>query len=245
MSELSPVKPINLLLVEDHALTRMGTRMALEKVPGLHMMGEAVNGEEALVFLARHQPDVVLMDIGLPVMDGIEATQQIKARFPGVKVIMLTSKDEDKTVYAALTAGADAYCMKDIPTDRLHIAIQSVMDGVMWLDPGVARLVVQGLPASQIAASESGNLSAPVSAEVMHKNIESTEGIDDLTENTLSSWELEILRLIVGEKTTHDIARTFHSSVDSVNRQIVRILKKLSVSTTSQAAEKAKRTGLI
>jgi DNA-binding NarL/FixJ family response regulator len=245
MSELSPVKPINLLLVEDHALTRMGTRMALEKVPGLHMMGEAVNGEEALVFLARHQPDVVLMDIGLPVMDGIESTQQIKARFPGVKVIMLTSKDEDKTVYAALTAGADAYCMKDIPTERLHIAIQSVMDGVMWLDPGVARLVVQGLPASQIASPEGGNLSAPVSAEVMQKNIESTESLEDLTENTLSSWELEILRLIVGEKTTHDIARTFHSSVDSVNRQIVRILKKLSVSTTSQAAEKAKRTGLI
>lgn len=228
--------PISLLLVEDHTLTRFSTKLSLEKTGMFTVVGEAENGEVAIRLAEETQPQVILMDIGLPLMDGIRATQQIKTKFPQIKVIMLTSKDEPKAFYTALGAGADAYCMKDITIERLCMAIESVLDGVMWLDPAVARLVVEGLPESVMKDTATSKAS----------DSESSTGIvEDSREQHLSDREIEILRLLVAEKDIRDIAKTFYMSIDEANIFIKRILNKLAVESPVEAAEKAVQSGLI
>lgn len=201
---------VKVLLAEDHELTRFGIRFALEKFPQLQVMGEAPNGVEVLRLISQSQPDVVLMDIGMPEMDGIETTRKLKAYTPNIKVIMLTSKDEDKMVYAALSAGADAYCMKDIKTERLVQVIDMVMDGVMWLDPAIARLVVQGLP------EEKGQQKG--------QNHETSSAIP-----VLNLRELTLLKCIASNQGVTDIARTMMTQPNQVSDEIVYLLKKLAV----------------
>src|SRR5690606_36986609 len=116
-------------LVEDHQMTLMGLKMMLEREPSLTVTGDATDGAGAVRAIQANPPDVVLMDIGLPEMDGIEATQTVKASHPSLKVIMLTSKDNEADVFAALGAGADAYCMKGISAENLVAAIHAVNEG--------------------------------------------------------------------------------------------------------------------
>jgi DNA-binding NarL/FixJ family response regulator len=201
---------VKVLLAEDHELTRFGIRFALEKFPQLQVIGEAPNGVEVLRLISQSQPDVVLMDIGMPEMDGIETTRKLKAYTPNIKVIMLTSKDEDKMVYAALSAGADAYCMKDIKTERLVQVIDMVMEGVMWLDPAIARLVVQGLP------DEKGQQKG--------QNVEASSAIP-----VLNLRELTLLKCIASNQGVADIARTMMTQPNQVSDEIVYLLKKLAV----------------
>ncbi len=201
---------VKVLLAEDHELTRFGIRFALEKFPQLQVIGEAPNGVEVLRLISQSQPDVVLMDIGMPEMDGIETTRKLKAYTPNIKVIMLTSKDEDKMVYAALSAGADAYCMKDIKTERLVQVIDMVMEGVMWLDPAIARLVVQGLP------DEKGQQKG--------QNVEASSAIP-----VINLRELTLLKCIASNQGVADIARTMMTQPNQVSDEIVYLLKKLAV----------------
>src|SRR5690349_1514461 len=107
------------LIVEDHQMTLVGLKMLLEKNNSVDVVGEAANGIEAVQFAGSAKPEVILMDIGLPEMDGIEATQKIKQAHPGIRIIMLTSKDNEQDVFASLSAGADAYCMKGISIEAL------------------------------------------------------------------------------------------------------------------------------
>jgi DNA-binding NarL/FixJ family response regulator len=206
--------PVKVLLAEDHELTRFGIRFALEKCPQLQVMGEAHNGVEVLRLISEGQPDVVLMDIGMPEMDGIETTRKLKAYTPNIKVIMLTSKDEDKMVFAALSAGADAYCMKDIKAERLAQVIEMVMDGVMWLDPAIARLVVQGLPDPE--ASKSSSL-----------------GDTSLALPVLNLRELTLLKCIASNQGVNEISKTMMVQPNQVSDDMVDLLKKLALKTNT------------
>ena len=149
--------PIRVLLVEDHAFTRDGLRAALNLEGDLHVTAEARSGEEALEQLAAHPVDVAVVDIGLPGMDGIQAAAEIKARWPAVRVVMLTAHDLREEVLAALASGADAYCLKGARPDLLLLAVRAAAAGSAYLDPQVAhdvlRLVADGLPNRDIAQS--------------------------------------------------------------------------------------------
>ena len=124
---------------EDDSLARMGLKAALKRTQDLQVIGEAANGQEAIDLAENQQPDVILMDIGMPVVDGIQATRQILARQPDIRIIMLTNNDSDQDILVALDAGASGYCLKDIEPDRLYTAIRAVLSGNISLDSALRK----------------------------------------------------------------------------------------------------------
>ncbi len=135
--------PITILIVDDHEITRVGLKLALEQYPDFKIIGEAVDGQKALEKAKELKPQIVLMDIGLPTLDGIEATRQLKANHPEIRVLVLTSHDSDQDVFAALSAGADGYCLKEVSSNQLDMAVRTISEGAGWLDPGVADRVLR------------------------------------------------------------------------------------------------------
>lgn len=219
------------LIVEDHPMTLVGLKMLLTKNEGITVVGEAANGLEAVSQAEQTQPEVILMDIGLPEMDGVEATQRIKAAHPGVRIIMLTSKDNERDVFAALSAGADAYCMKGISVEALTSAIEAVKEGTAWLDPAVARMVLgrfQGATPIQDAAL---NGKAP----------------DELAlqDCPLTAREMEVLRLIVDGLSNPEIAEKLTITKATAKAHVHSILQKLCVDDRTQAAVLAMRQGYV
>ncbi len=202
-------------LVEDHAFTRDGLRVAINRAPGLSVIGEARSGEEALELYAAHPADVVVMDIGLPGMDGIEATRRLKAEHPNVRVVMLSVHQLEQEVLAALASGADAYCLKTTDPSSLLIAIQAAALGSAYLDPQIAHLVL-------------GRVTLP-----------------NETETNLSPRELEVLRLIADGLGNKEIGERLQISLSTVKTHVQEILERLSASDRTQAAVKALRRGLL
>lgn len=125
---------IKILLVEDDSLARMGLKAVLKRTQDLQVIGEAANGQEAIELAEKHQPDVILMDMRMPLLDGIEATREILAHQPDIRIIMLTQNDTDQDILAAVDAGASGYCLKNIQPDRLYTAIRAVSSGDVWFD---------------------------------------------------------------------------------------------------------------
>ena len=135
-------KDIKVLLIEDHMMIRMGTALVIEKTDGITLAGEAEDGVQGVEMTKELLPDVILMDIGLPVIDGIEATKRIKDLKLNSKILIFTSRENDDDVFAALAAGADGYIMKGATPQQLTSAIFAVNEGTAWLDPAIARLVL-------------------------------------------------------------------------------------------------------
>jgi DNA-binding NarL/FixJ family response regulator len=220
--------PLRLLIAEDHELTRYGLTLALEDKGGMSIVGEAENGVQALQLAEAHQPDVILMDIGMPVMDGIQATVEIRQALPNTKIIMLTSHKDPEEVYAALAAGADAYCMKDIKVERLCQVIEMVQEGTLWIDPAVARIVLGALPGSGGEA-----IASKPAASRKQYNTELTER------------EREVLTLIVGGKSNKEIAQALGVTTHTAKAHVCNIIQKLAVDDRTQVAVKALREGLL
>jgi DNA-binding NarL/FixJ family response regulator len=226
--------PIRLLLVEDHQMTLVGLRMLLEREANLSVLGEAVTGTEALLQVEQHQPDVVLMDIGLPEMDGIEATQTLKKTHPATKVIMLTSKDNPQDVFAALAAGADAYCMKGIQPERLVEAIKAVAEGTAWLDPSIARLV--------LGRFQGGNT---INEPAPSASVGATGAGVNAANCPLTAREMEVLKLIVEGLSNAEIAETLVITKATAKAHVHSLLQKLCVDDRTQAAVLAMRQGYV
>jgi two-component system, NarL family, response regulator LiaR len=205
----------SIFLVEDHAFTRDGLRVALQRDPELRVVGEARSGEEALELYPQHRADVVVMDIGLLGMDGIEATKRLKAAHPTVRVVMLTVHQLEQEVLAALASGANAYCLKTTDPSSLLLAVQVVAMGGAYLDPQIAHLVLGRIPSQ------------------------------DSEEALLSPRELEVLRLIAEGYGNKDIAAKLELSLSTVKTHVEDILERLRVSDRTQAAVKALRRGMI
>jgi two-component system, NarL family, response regulator LiaR len=202
-------------LVEDHAFTRDGLRVALQRDPELRVIGEARSGEEAIELYPRFPADVVVMDIGLPGIDGIEATKRLKAAHPALKVVMLTVHQLEQEVLAALASGANAYCLKSTDPNSLMLAVRAVALGGAYLDSQIAHLVM--------------NRITPVGDQP----------------SPLSPRELEVLKLIADGYGNKDIAEHLDISLSTVKTHVQEILERLSVSDRTQAAVKALRRGLI
>lgn len=136
-------QPIRILLVEDHALTRVGIKTVLKRESDLQVVGEAANGEETVAQAEKLKPDVILMDVGMPIMDGIQSAKQIIDNGNSAKIIMLTQHDNDQDILASFSAGASGYCLKDVEESRLFMAIRTVHAGDAWLDSSIASKVLK------------------------------------------------------------------------------------------------------
>lgn len=218
-------KVIRLFLVEDQEIFRHGLRSALAADGRFQIVGEARDGESALEQVFECNPDVVLMDIGLPGITGIEATRQIHAKNEHTRVLMLTSHEEQDQVFAALTAGANGYCLKDTSGERLKTAILAVADGAAWLDPRIARLFLTTMTRPVPADNEEASRVEPISP--------------------LSQRESEVLKLMGEGLSNREIADQLSIGVSTVRTHVEHILDKLAVSGRTEAAVKAMRKGWI
>ncbi|OBZ10133.1 MULTISPECIES: response regulator transcription factor [Bacillales] len=211
---------IKLLLADDHAMVRRGLQVFLSTQTDIKLIGEAATGQETLEQVTALQPDVVLMDINMPGMSGIEATKQIKLTHPDVKVIILTSFSDQEHALPAIRAGAKGYLLKDIEPEDLVRAIINVHNGKVELHPDVA-----GQLMSQYAEADS-----PRSAD---------QGISELT-----AREQDVLRLIASGKSNRDIAKELFISEKTVKSHVSHVLSKLGMADRTQAAIYAVKHGL-
>lgn len=218
---------ISLLIVEDHPIIRTAIERYLHKMPSLRLIGVAVDGESAVEMALRLRPDVIVMDIGLPLLDGIEATRKIKAELPAVRILMLTAYDDDNKVFAALAAGADGYCLKTTALSELERAIQAVAGGAAWLDSGIAKKVLANSANSafQAKSAKQSKKSPP-------------------QQFRLTLRELEVLELMVKGRSNQEIADELGIAVETAKSHVANIMQKLVVSDRTQAAVKALREGM-
>lgn len=216
------MKPIRVLLVDDQALFREGCRTVLSVQEGIEVVGEAANGEEALHRVQTLKPDVVLMDLRMPVLDGVTATRRIHSEHPQSRVIVLTTFDDDEEVFDALRAGAVGYLLKDTPSARLVEAIEAAARGESFLQPSVAAKVVAEFSRLSPRASANESLVEP-----------------------LSERELDVLRHLTLGQSNKEIAADLRITEGTVKNHMTNVLGKLGTLDRLQAALKAKELGLV
>ncbi len=217
---------IKILLVEDQKLMRIGIKSLFNDYPEMQVIGEAVNGKEAVEKSKLIKPDIVLMDIGLPDISGIEAAKNILESNNNIKVIMLTSHINEQELNASLAAGANAYIIKDISTDFLMNVIKMVKEGAMWIDPHVVPFIRDKnngvIPSRQISRS---------TFKQNHSN--------------LTQREYEVLKLVVDGQSNSQIAKSLTISEHTAKAHVCNIIQKLVVDDRTQAAVKALKEGLV
>jgi DNA-binding NarL/FixJ family response regulator len=224
------VATVSVIIVEDHEFTRMGLKLGLDQLPGIKVIGEAEDGEDGVAKAQQLKPDVVLMDIQLPNLDGIEATRQIRANDPDMKVIMLTSHSSDQAIFAALGAGANGYCLKNITAQQLGVVVRMVAEGGAWLDPGIANRVLGAYATAQAQPAAAAKPAARASKKDSH---------------TLSPRETEVLRLVAEGFSNQRIAEKLGLGLETVKTHMRHIMEKLTVSDRTEAAVKAMKQGLV
>lgn len=216
-------EPIRVLLVDDQKLMRQGLRVLLELEPDLEVAGEAEDGQEALEAYARLEPDVVLMDIRMPGMDGVEATWRLRERWPEARVVILTTFDDDEYIFEGLRAGALGYLLKDVSGEELAEAVRTVAEGGALIEPSVARKVV----------AEFARLAPPARPP--------EEGLPE----PLTEREREVVELLASGLTNREIAARLHLAEGTVKNYVSSILQKLGVRDRTQAAVRARELGLV
>ena len=219
-------KEVRVIIIEDYKLTRVSLRYALNEIENINVVAEAQNAEIGLELIKKEKPDVVLMDLGLPGINGLEATAQVKNISPDTKIIILTSHDREEEVIASLGSGASGYCLKDIDPITLSGVIKNVAKGACWIDSNVAHLALKVFP-------------KPENTEIMSVS-HSSEAKTRLTER-----ENEVLKLLVQGKSNTQIAQELIVSVHTAKAHVCSILQKLCVDDRVQAAVKAIKEGIV
>lgn len=206
---------IRVLLVDDHTVVRRGLRLAFDLEPDLEVVGEAANGQDALLRVEELLPDVVVMDLLMPVMNGVEATRQIRRRFPSVEVVALTSVLEDRLVIDVVEAGAAGYLLKETRPDELFEAVRAAARGEVRLDPRAQQRLV--------------------------REVRSGQG----PQQSLTERELEVLKLLANGATNKGIAQRLDIAEATVKSHVSSLLAKLELKSRTQAALYAIREGLV
>jgi len=212
---------IKILIADDHAVVREGTRQILEKEPDFIVVAEACDGEEAVKLVGAHKPDVAIVDISMPRVDGIQATRQIKALYPSVAVLILTAYDDDQFVFSLLEAGAAGYLLKSVRGRELVEAVRQVYAGESVLHPSIARKVL--------------NRFVPASGAAREKK----------PSEVLSQRELEVLRLASRGLSNQDMADELCLSLRTVQAHLGHIFNKLQVSSRTEAVVRALKEGWV
>ena len=212
----------NILIVEDHELTRFGLKTTFEGVEYVNTIFEAKSAEDAYIIVKENKINLVIMDLGLPEIDGIEASKEIKKMNPNIKIVVLTSHSDEKDVLNSLKAGANAYCSKEINLDRLIQVVNSVLDGASWFDPSISNIVLKAATNTQM---------------------------NDVTDSkelyNLTSREAQILKLITEGYSNIEIAKQLFVSVNTTKVHVASILQKLEVDDRLQAAIKALKENIV
>jgi DNA-binding NarL/FixJ family response regulator len=235
---------MRIVIVEDHSLTRTGIRSSLNEQQDISVVGEAETGTAGLKLLQKTKPDLAIVDIGLPDIDGIEVVQRFRNALPPesdiqTRFIMLTSYTQERMVLAAFAAGADSYCVKNTKFELLLEAIRMTFEGQSWIDPAIARIVLKH---ARQAALLSSVASEPQTITI---NALDLEQATILEADPLTNKELEVLELMVQGYTNNQIAGQLYMSLGTVKVHIRSILSKLCASDRTQAAVLAMRAGLI
>jgi DNA-binding NarL/FixJ family response regulator len=213
------VNTIRVVLADDHTLVRAGIRTLVESIENVEVVGEAANGREALELVRQHLPDLVLLDIGMKGMDGLQAAAAIKQELPQIKAIILSMHSTPDVVEQALRAGASAYLVKDAAITELEIAVRAAMRGEVYLSPAVSAQVVAGYVQGDQARR--------------------------LPDDALTSRQQEVLQLIGSGKSTKEIARTLGISTKTVEAHRAQIMEKLGVRNIAELMMEAVGRGLI
>ncbi len=224
--------PARLLLADDHVLIRKGMRAMLEREPGIEIVGEAENGRQAVKFSRTLRPDLVLMDVRMPEMDGLSATQAIKQEFPQIAVLIVTSHEDPDYLFEAIKAGCAGYVLKEASQEELIATIRKVLDGESLLDPQLATRLLRRM-VDEAQKKEEPAQAPPEEREEM------------LLSKPLTQRETEVLRLIAEGQTNRQIARNLLIGLGTVKIYVRRIIDKLGVSDRTQAAVKAVELGLL
>ncbi len=234
---------IRVALIEDHDVVRIGLRMVLQNQADIAVVGEATNGSQGLTLLQTTPVDVALVDIGLPGIDGIELTQQLRQfqqeqQIVKTKILMLTMQGSEETVLASFAAGADSYCMKDIGVEQLIEAIRTTHSGNAWIDPAIASIVLRQMRQSMVPTTPRPKQTIEIrSVEAEYEQVIAS---DPVTER-----EREVLELMVAGCTNVVIADSLFITVGTVKTHVRNILAKLCASDRTEAAVRALRSGII
>ena len=210
---------IRILIADDHRVVREGLRSLLEKQANMSVVGEASDGREAIQLARKLEPDIVIMDISMPELNGIEATRQVTSEIPGIKVIALSMHSEERFITEMFKAGASGYLLKDCAFKELIIAIRAIIENQTYLPPQVAGIVVNGFVNPQIS--------------------EHSHAFSKLTER-----EREVLQLIAEGKSTKEIASILNVSVKTADAHRQRIMKKLDMRSVAELTKYAIREGI-
>ena len=213
------MNPIRVLLVDDHALVRAGIRSLLEKTPNVEVVGEASTGREALELVKAALPNLVLMDIAMPDLGGLETLARIVKSFPGVKVVILSGHANEEYVIRALRSGASGYMLKDAATVELELVIKSIAQGKTYLSPSISRTVIESYLAR--VGDETGPL------------------------EQLTARQREILKLIAEGRNTKEIAATLEVSVKTVEAHRLQLMARLNIHDVPGLVRYAIRSGLV
>ncbi len=219
-------KSISVVIVEDFKLTRVGLRCALNSNEDIEVVAESEDAITGIKLIQKYNPDVVLMDLGLPTMNGIEAMVKIREFSKDIKIIALTSHDREEEVVAALGSGANAYCLKDIEPTKLADVIRDVHQGVCWIDSLVANHALKSIPKVENAAIMGAKAA-------------------DQVKILLTERECEVLRHLVAGKSNTEIAKELIVSVHTAKAHVCSILQKMCVNDRVQAAVKAVKEGMV
>jgi DNA-binding NarL/FixJ family response regulator len=226
-----------LLVVDDQAFMRVAIKAILATDSSLEVVGEAQDGQQATQRCRELRPDLVLMDVSMPTMDGIEATRRLKAEFPETSVLILTVHADRRLLMEAVKAGAAGYVLKGEHTDHVLAAVRAVLNGETPLDQGLAMSLLRCLAEEQEEAARSTPARPP-------KEPTSRERAATSLPKALTPREMEVLSRIASGETNRQIAQELHISLSTVKRHLERILSKLGVSDRTQAAVKAIEIGL-
>lgn len=219
---------IRLLIVDDQDLIRRGLTALLSTAPNLEVVGESINGQDAIALAGQLNPDVVLMDVRMPIVDGVSGTRQICQQFPEIKVLMLTTFDDQEYVAQALQAGASGYLLKDTPFEELTQAIELVHKGYLHIGPGLAANVL----VQPTVAAPSKNI------QVHHKQAEDIE-----IWKALSEREKDIVRLVSQGYNNREIGKSLHIAEKTVKNYLTNILNQLNLRDRTQLAISALQIG--
>ena len=211
---------IRILICDDQTIVCEGLRVIFDSDPDIEVIGIAHDGAQAIELIPKLQPQLVVMDLKMPIMNGVQATRIIRERFPGVHVLVLTTYDDDEWVFDAIRSGAEGYLLKDTPRENLIAAVKETVAGKTHVDPAVAGKLLTAL-------------------QQTHKVVSSA------VTDQLSERELDVLRLLAKGFTNADIAQQLYLSEGTIRNYISEILAKLNVADRTQAALMAVRYGLV
>ncbi|HEX4716386.1 MAG TPA: response regulator transcription factor [Ktedonobacteraceae bacterium] len=232
MSELAPTTPravISVVLADDHDILRQGIKMLLSLQPAIEVVGEARTGREAVEQTLELHPQVVVLDISMPDMDGLEACKQIRAHAPATNVLILTMHESEEYFFQALRAGAAGYLVKKAAPTDLHMAILSVAQGGAFLYPGLAKALVRAYAAAPFTPSQTTSTGEQIAQEL----------------RVLSPRELEVLKLVAEGHTNQEIADQLVLSIKTVQAHRANVMEKLGLANITQLVRFAIRYGLL